>query len=291
MTKIRHFFYLLFVFVYPMQTKEVKINSLVIGGSNPLVLIGGPCVIEKRKDCFETAERIKEICQQNGIPFIFKSSYDKANRSSLDSYRGPGIKEGLRILSEIKQRFELPVLSDVHSVAEVEEAQEVLDVIQIPAFLCRQTDLVLAAGRTGKVVNVKKGQFLAPQDVLNILKKIESTNNRNILITERGTSFGYHNLVSDLRALPIMREFGYPVIYDATHSVQLPGGGGKTSGGERRFVSGLARAAVAMGCDGLFLEVHSEPDKALCDGPNMIDFAELERLLPVVKEIDEVIKK
>ena len=291
MTKIRHFFYLLFVFVYPLQTKEVKINSLVIGGSNPLVLIGGPCVIEKREDCFETAERIKEICQQNGIPFIFKSSYDKANRSSLDSYRGPGIKEGLRILSEIKQRFELPVLSDVHSVAEVEEAQEVLDVIQIPAFLCRQTDLVLAAGRTGKVVNVKKGQFLAPQDVLNILKKIESTNNRNILITERGTSFGYHNLVSDLRALPIMREFGYPVIYDATHSVQLPGGGGKTSGGERRFVSGLARAAVAMGCDGLFLEVHSEPDKALCDGPNMIDFAELERLLPVVKEIDEVIKK
>lgn len=273
-----------------MLTKEIKIDKVKIGGDNPLVLIAGPCAIESRENCFETAGRIKEICQQNGIPFIFKSSYDKANRSSIDSYRGPGIKEGLKILSEIKQRFGIPILSDVHSTDEIDDAKEVLDVIQIPALLCRQTDLVLAAGKTGKVVNVKKGQFLAPQDVLNIIKKIESVNNKNILLTERGTSFGYHNLVNDLRALSIMRKFGYPVVYDATHSVQLPGGEGKSSGGEREFVSGLARAAVAMGCDGLFLEVHPEPDKALCDGPNMIDFAELERLLPVVKEIDGIIK-
>lgn len=272
-----------------MLTKEIGIDKVKIGGNNPLVLIAGPCVIENRENCFEVAERIKGICQQNGISFVFKSSYDKANRSSLDSYRGPGIKEGLKILSEIKQRFEIPVLSDVHSTSEIEQAQQVLDIIQIPAFLCRQTDLVLAAGKTGLVVNIKKGQFLAPADVLNIIKKIESTGNRNILISERGTSFGYHNLVSDLRALMIMGEFGYPLVYDATHSVQLPGGKGKTSGGGRKFISGLARAAVAMGCDALFLEVHPQPDKALCDGPNMIDFAELERLLPVVKEIDEII--
>ncbi len=272
-----------------MLAKEIKIGEVKIGGNNPLVLIAGPCVIESRENCFATAERIKEICKKNDISFVFKSSYDKANRSSIDSYRGPGIGKGLEILSELKQKFKLPVLSDVHSTNEIEQAQEVLDIIQIPAFLCRQTDLVLAAGKSCKVVNIKKGQFLAPTDVLNIIKKIESTGNRNILISERGASFGYHNLVSDLRALPIMREFGYPLVYDATHSAQLPGGKGKTSGGERKFISGLARAAVAMGCDALFLEVHPEPDKALCDGPNMIDFAELERLLPVVKKIDEVI--
>ncbi|RKY39121.1 MAG: 3-deoxy-8-phosphooctulonate synthase [Candidatus Omnitrophota bacterium] len=274
-----------------MFTKEVKIGEVKIGGGNSLVLIAGPCVIESREQCLETAYQIKEICKELEMPFIFKSSYDKANRSSIDSFRGPGIEKGLEILEEVKRKFGVPVLSDVHSLSEIERAKVVLDVIQIPAFLCRQTDLLVRAGETFKVVNVKKGQFLAPTDVLNIIRKIESTGNRNILLTERGTSFGYHNLVSDLRALAIMREFGYPVVYDATHSVQLPGEKGKSSGGERKFVSGLARAGVAMGCDALFLEVHPCPDKALCDGPNMIDFAELKRLLPLAKEIDRIVKR
>jgi len=268
-------------------TKEIKIGKLKIGGDNPLVLIAGPCVIENREICFEAAKKIKEICQGKSVCYIFKSRYDRTQGSSLNSYPGPGIEDGLKILSEIKQKLDVPVLSDVHSISEVGYASGVLDIIQIPAFLCRQTDLLLAASETGKVINVKKGQFLAPEDMLNIIKKIESAGNKNILLTERGTSFGYHNLVSDLRSLPIMRQLGYPVIYDATHSVQLPGGEGESSGGERKFVSGLARAAVAIGCDGLFLEVHSEPDKALCDGSNMIDFAELEKLLPVVKKIEK----
>ncbi|MCK4859700.1 MAG: 3-deoxy-8-phosphooctulonate synthase [Candidatus Omnitrophica bacterium] len=273
------------------MTKEIKIGKVKIGRGNPLVLIAGPCVIEKKRDCLQTAERIKEICQKNDISFVFKSSYDKANRSSINSYRGPGIKQGIEILSEIKQKLDIPILSDVHSVAQISYAKEVLDIIQIPALLCRQTDLLLAAGKTGKAVNIKKGQFLSPYDVLNIIKKIESSGNENILITERGTSFGYHNLVSDLRSLPIMREFTYPVIYDATHSVQLPGMQGESSGGERRFVSGLARAGVAMGCDGLFLEVHPQPDQALCDALNMIDFVELKKLLPIVKKIDKIVKE
>jgi 2-dehydro-3-deoxyphosphooctonate aldolase (KDO 8-P synthase) len=225
-----------------------------------------------------------------GIPFIFKASFDKANRTSLKSYRGPGIKEGLKILEKIKRELNVPVLSDVHCRSELDEAAAILDIIQIPALLSRQTDLLVAAGRTKKAINIKKGQFLAPWDVKNIIAKINSAGNENILITERGSTFGYNNLVSDMRAVKILAEYGYPVIFDATHSAQLPGSGGDSSGGQREFVSALARAAVAVGCAGLFLEVHPQPDKALCDGPNTINFEELEGLLVQVSDIDRVIK-
>lgn len=265
---------------------QVSVGNIKIGDKNPLVLIAGPCVIESEVKCLETAKKIKEITAKLGIPFIFKSSFDKANRLSLDSYRGPGIKKGLEILHKVKQKIKIPLLSDIHCQKEIEAAKAVLDIIQIPAFLCRQTDIVLAAAKTGKVVNIKKGQFLAPWDVLPIIKKIESTGNRQILITERGVCFGYNNLVSDFRSLAIMRQFGYPVVYDATHSVQLPGGRGTASGGQREFVAGLSRAAVAFGCDGLFLEVHIEPDKALCDAANMISLKELEHLLRQIKKIE-----
>jgi 2-dehydro-3-deoxyphosphooctonate aldolase (KDO 8-P synthase) len=223
------------------------------------------------------------------VPFIFKASYDKANRMSLDSFRGPGLRKGLDILRTVKEEVNVPVLSDVHSVDEVRQAACVLDVIQIPALLCRQTDLVVAAAKTGKAVNIKKGQFVAPWDMLPIIKKAESAGNRNIIITERGVSFGYNNLVTDFRSLAVLRGFGYPVIYDATHSIQLPGGKGTCSGGQREYVAALCRAAVAFGCDGLFLEVHTDPDKALCDGPNMIDLKELEQLLAQVKRIQDAI--
>jgi|SRR3989338_6174240 len=265
---------------------QIKVGNINIGGSNPLVLIAGPCVIESETNCLETAKRIKEITTKLHIPFIFKSSFDKANRLSLDSYRGPGLKKGLDILKKVKEKLKVPVLSDVHCQKEIEEAKKVLDIIQIPAFLCRQTDIVVGVARTGKVINIKKGQFLAPWDILPIIKKIESTGNKKIIITERGFCFGYNNLVSDLRSLEIMRGFGYPVIYDATHSIQLPGGKGASSSGQREFVAGLSRAAVAFGCDGLFLEVHTNPDKALCDGPNMISLLELEKLLKQVKKIE-----
>ncbi len=250
------------------------------------MLIAGPCVIESEAQCLDTGRRIKDIARRLDIPFIFKSSFDKANRLSLDSYRGPGINRGLEILQKVKQELKVPVLSDIHCQREINAAAKVLDIIQIPAFLCRQTDIVVATAKTGKVVNVKKGQFLAPWDILPIIKKIESTGNKKILITERGVSFGYNNLVSDFRSLAIMREFGYPVIYDATHSVQMPGGRGTCSGGQREFVAGLSRAAVAFGCDGLFLEVHFKPDSALCDGPNMIDLKQLEKLLKEIKKIE-----
>ena len=253
------------------------------------MLIAGPCVIEGESACLEIAKRIKDIAGKLDIPFIFKSSFDKANRMSLDSYRGPGLKKGLAVLHKVKQKVKVPILTDIHCQKEIGEVAAVTDIIQIPAFLCRQTDIVLAAGRTGKVVNIKKGQFLAPWDILPIIKKVESTGNRKILITERGACFGYNNLVSDLRSLKIMRDFGYPVIYDATHSIQLPGGRGECSGGQREFVAGLSRAAVAFGCDGLFLEVHTSPDKAPCDGPNMIDLKELENLLKQVKQIEKVL--
>jgi len=266
--------------------QQVSVNNIKIGDKNPLVLIAGPCVIESEKNCLETAKRIKEITAKLNVPFIFKSSFDKANRLSADSYRGPGIKEGLEILNKVKQQLKVPLLSDIHCSRDIAEAASVLDIIQIPAFLCRQTDIVVAAAKTGKVINVKKGQFLAPWDILPIIRKIESTGNKKILVTERGVSFGYNNLVTDFRSLAIMREFGYPVIYDATHSVQLPGGRGASSGGQREFVEGLSRAAVAFGCDGLFLEVHLDPDKALCDGENMIGLAALERLLRQVKKIE-----
>lgn len=269
--------------------QEVTVKNIRIGNKCPLVLIAGPCVIESQALCLETAKKIKDITVKLGIPYIFKSSFDKANRMSLESFRGPGIKKGLEILNKVKQTIKVPILSDVHCAKDVQEAAKVLDIIQIPAFLCRQTDIVLAVARSGKVINIKKGQFLAPWDILPIIKKVESTGNKKILITERGATFGYNNLVSDFRALQIMRDFGYPVIYDATHSIQIPGGRGTSSGGQRQFVEGLSRAAVAFGCDGLFLEVHPDPDKAPCDGPNMINLKDLERLLKQVKKIEEAL--
>ena len=272
------------------MSKEVRLGRIKIGGGNRLVLIAGPCVIESEELCLSVARKMKGICQGLGIPYIFKASFDKANRTSIDSFRGPGLKKGLKVLSRLKQRLEVPVLSDVHSKEEVKEAARVLDIIQIPAFLCRQTELLLAAARTGKVINIKKGQFLAPWDVISIIKKVESAGNKNILITERGVSFGYNNLVSDFRALAIMADFGYPVIYDASHSVQLPSSLGGSSGGGCEFVPGLARAAVAFGCSGLFIEVHPDPDKALCDGVNMIDLRQTARLLKQVRNIEKVLR-
>jgi len=254
------------------------------------VLIAGPCVIETEKSCLDCARELKRISLKMDIPLIFKASYDKANRSSLKSYRGPGIKEGLQILGKVKRELAIPLLSDIHCRREVKQAAAVLDIIQIPAFLSRQTDLLLEAARTKKPLNIKKGQFLAPWDMKNVIEKIVSAGNKNIVITERGTSFGYNNLISDMRSLVTLGAYGYPVVFDATHSVQLPGGAGSSSGGERRFVSALSRSAVAVGCAGLFLEVHPRPQQGLCDGPNMIGFAELERLLKQVKKIDKIVK-
>jgi len=274
-----------------MMTKEVKIGGVAVGNRNPLVFIAGPCVVETEESTLKTARRLKEISKSLNIPLIFKSSYDKANRTSMSSYRGPGISKGLRILEKVKKETSLPILSDVHSVEEIPYASDVLDMLQIPAFLCRQTDLVIAAAKTGKAVNVKKGQFLAPFDVKNIIDKVLSTGNNNLILTERGVSFGYNNLVVDMRSLPILRGFGFPVAFDATHAVQLPGGQGGTSGGEREFVAPLARAAVAVGCDAVFLEVHECPEKALCDGPNMLNLDEFLSLMRELKEIDRVVKK
>jgi 2-dehydro-3-deoxyphosphooctonate aldolase (KDO 8-P synthase) len=274
------------------MTKQININKTVrFGGGLPPLIIAGPCVIETEDITLHTARRLKEICSKVGLPLLFKSSYDKANRTSITSFRGPGMEKGLRILSDIRESLDLPVISDVHSVGEVKPASEALDVLQIPAFLCRQTDLVTAASETGKPVNIKKGQFLAPWDVKNIIEKFRSTGNENIIITERGVSFGYNNLVVDFRAIPIMRSFGYPVVFDVTHSLQLPGGQGTSSGGQRQFAPHFMRAATAVGIDGLFMEVHPEPDKALCDGPNMIPLDELESLLRAVKKISETIKE
>ena len=259
--------------------QQVKVKNISIGDKNKLVLIAGPCVIESEQEVLNTAKRIKDIASKLKFPFIFKASFDKANRMSLESFRVHGLKRGLDILNKVKSKVGVPVLSDVHCVKDIIEAGKVLDIIQIPAFLCRQTDIVIAAAKTGKAVNIKKGQFLAPWDMLPIIKKAESTGNKNIIITERGASFGYNNLVTDFRSLGIMRRFGYPVIYDATHSVQIPAGRGSSSGGDREFIEGLSRAAVAFGCDGLFLEVHPNPDEALCDGPNMLDLKNLNKLL------------
>jgi 2-dehydro-3-deoxyphosphooctonate aldolase (KDO 8-P synthase) len=256
-----------------------------------LFIIAGPCVIETEEVVDETASTLKRLSDTLRLPIIFKSSYDKANRSSINSYRGPGLKEGLRILREIRDRYEMPVLTDVHSPEEAKVASEVVDLLQVPAFLSRQTDLILACAETGLPVNIKKGQFLAPWDVKNIIQKFVSTGNRKVMITERGTTFGYNNLVVDFRSFPIMRSFGYPIIFDVTHSLQLPGGLGSSSGGQREYAPVLARAAVAAGVDGLFMEVHPAPEKALCDGPNMIRLDELEELLRVVKEIDGIIRR
>ena len=266
---------------------KIKIGNISIGGGQPLALIAGPCVIESEEGCRFIAQRVKETAAEVEVPVIFKASFDKANRSSVRSFRGPGLREGLRILAGIQRDFDLPLLTDVHETAQVEKVAEVVDVIQIPAFLCRQTDLLLAAGRTGKAVNVKKGQFLAPHDMRNVVDKIASTGNENILLTERGTSFGYNNLVVDMRSLAIMRGFGCPVVFDATHSVQLPGGLGAASGGQREFVPILTRAAVAVGVDALFMEVHNNPDEALSDGPNMMPLDELAGLLRQAKEISQ----
>jgi len=267
----------------PMQT--VDIAGFKVGEGQPPLVIAGPCVIEDEGLVMETAKELKRIAVELKLNFIFKSSYDKANRSSGQSFRGPGIKKGLHILNRVRDQVGVPILSDVHSVEEATEAGKVLDVLQIPAFLCRQTDLLIAAARTGKVVNVKKGQFLAPWDMANVVQKIEEAGSRRILLTERGASFGYNNLVTDFRALPIMRRLGYPVIFDATHSVQLPGGAGTTSSGQREFIAPLARGAVAVGCEGLFMEVHPNPDKALSDGPNMVPLAEVRGLLEQIVRV------
>jgi 2-dehydro-3-deoxyphosphooctonate aldolase (KDO 8-P synthase) len=272
-------------------THTVHIGEIPIGGGAPLVLIAGPCVIEGEEFTLSLATSLKKVSREHGIPLIFKASYDKANRTSISSARGPGLEEGLRILQRVKDEVDLPVISDVHQVSEVPRAARVLDVIQIPAFLCRQTDLVVEAARTGKPINVKKGQFLAPWDMAHVVEKIISTGNKQILLTERGTSFGYNNLVSDMKALPIMRGLGYPVIFDATHSVQLPGGAGKASGGNREFIPSLSRAAVGAGVDGVFLEVHPEPERALSDGANSLKLDTLSPLLNELKAIDLIVKE
>jgi 2-dehydro-3-deoxyphosphooctonate aldolase (KDO 8-P synthase) len=273
-----------------MTMHPVTVGSITLGTGHPLALIGGPCAIEGESFMLDVASRLRDIAAKAGVPFIFKSSYDKANRTSIRSYRGPGLQEGLEILQKIKEVVGVPVLSDVHTVEEVELAAEVLDVLQIPAFLCRQTDLVVAAARTGKPVNVKKGQFLAPWDTKNIVDKVRSVGNEQVLLTERGVSFGYNNLVADMRALVVMGSFGVPVVFDATHSVQLPGGAGTASSGQREFVPPLARAAVATGCDALFMEIHPDPDQAPSDGPNMLRLDDLSALLAQIIQIDRIVR-
>lgn len=263
----------------------VRLGNFSFGDPNVFVLIAGPCVIEGEDIVLRHADRISRIARDLDIPYVFKSSYDKANRSSIRSFRGPGLEAGLKILAKVKQEFQIPVLSDVHTVREAERAQDVLDILQVPAFLCRQTDLILACARTQKIVNVKKGQFLSPWEMKNVVEKIESVGNRNILLTERGTSFGYQNLVNDFRSIPIMQSFGYPVVFDATHSVQLPGGLGHASGGQAEFIPTLARCAIVAGADALFMEVHEDPKSAKSDGPNNLSIEELKDLLSVLKQI------
>ncbi|MBW2477768.1 MAG: 3-deoxy-8-phosphooctulonate synthase [Deltaproteobacteria bacterium] len=273
------------------MTDIIKIGSAVLGGQSPLVLIAGPCVIESETHTLSIADKLKEITERVGISLIFKASFDKANRTSVTSYRGPGLEAGLKILDRVKSTTGVPVLTDVHDVSQVQPTAEVVDVLQIPAFLSRQTDLLLAAGSSGRIVNVKKGQFQAPWDMANAIEKVRSTGNHKIVLTERGTCFGYNNLVTDMRSLVIMRRFGCPVVFDATHSVQLPGGSGEKSGGQREFVSPLSKAAVAIGIDALFWEVHDCPEKALCDGPNSLPLSEVESLLKTIWSIDGIAKR
>jgi 2-dehydro-3-deoxyphosphooctonate aldolase (KDO 8-P synthase) len=272
------------------MTNMININDILLGPDRPLLLIAGPCVIEDADLTREIAARLKAIAAGLGLPFIFKASYDKANRTSIEAYRGPGREDGLAILADIKNELGIAVLSDVHSVAEVPAAAQVLDVIQIPAFLCRQTDLILAAAGSGRWVNIKKGQFLAPWDMTNVVAKARSLGRPRILLTERGASFGYNNLVVDFRGIGIMQQTGCPVIFDATHSVQLPGGAGSSSGGQREYAPVLARAAVAAGVDGVFMEVHPDPDRALCDGPNSMRLDTLEPILAQLAAIRSVIQ-
>jgi 2-dehydro-3-deoxyphosphooctonate aldolase (KDO 8-P synthase) len=274
-----------------MTPATVRIGPLLCGGGRPLVLIAGPCVVESRDSALRHAQALRALTDRLGVPFVYKSSYDKANRTAVDSFRGPGTDAALSILAEVKREIGVLVLTDVHTVPEVNAAAEVADILQIPAFLCRQTDLLLAAGQSGRVVNIKKGQFLAPWDMQHVAAKVASTGNRRILLTERGATFGYNNLVSDFRSLPIMARFGYPVVFDATHSVQLPGGLGGQSGGQREFIAPLARAAVAVGIDALFMEVHEEPERALSDSATVFPLAQLESLLHVLLALDALVKQ
>src|SRR6266481_5787911 len=274
-----------------MQTaREISIGSVRIGGNQPLFLIAGPCVIESEEHALLMAERLVEITARAQVPLVFKASYDKANRSSEQSYRGPGLAEGLRILKKIKERFGVPILTDVHEVTQAVSAAEVADVLQIPAFLSRQTDLLVAAAKTGRVVNIKKGQFLSPWEMANAVEKVSKAGNDRIFLTERGASFGYQNLVVDMRSFPIMRKTGCPVVFDVTHSVQLPGGDGKSSGGQPEFIEPLARAGTAVGVDGIFLEVHENPAKALSDGTNALPLAELPALLGKLTQIASLVR-
>lgn len=267
----------------------VKVNKIIIGGNSPFVLIAGPCVIENEKISMQTAEEIKKITDDLNIPFIFKASYKKANRTNINSFSGIHFEKALKILEKVKKEFSVPILTDIHNEQEITQVAQVADVLQIPAFLCRQTDLLIAAARTGKVINVKKGQFLAPQDMKHVIEKIESVKNKKILLTERGTTFGYHNLVVDMRAIEIMKELGYPVIMDATHAVQLPSNS-NVSGGEARFIPTLARAAAAVGIDGLFLEVHPDPSLALSDAESQLPLKSLKKILVMIKKIDDLVK-
>lgn len=271
------------------KMKQVKVGSVVFGARS-LVMIAGPCVIESRKGCLDLATKLVRLAAKMEIPLVFKASFDKANRTAIDAYRGPGIVEGLAILQEVRDTLGVPVLTDIHEPQQAALAAEVVDILQIPAFLCRQTDLLLAAGETGKVINVKKGQFLAPEDMVNVITKLESTGNRKLILTERGASFGYRNLVADMRSLLIMREFGYPVVFDATHSVQRPGGAGTSSGGDGQWAPALARAAVATGVDGVFMETHLNPAEALSDKANAIAFHALPKVWRTLKEVHAVVR-
>lgn len=275
---------------HPVTIASPKGEPIKVGGNQPLLLIGGPCALESEELARRVAGTMKEICSRLNLSYVFKASFDKANRTSLDSYRGPGIEEGLRILSRIKSEFDVAVVSDVHDPSQAEVAAEVLDILQIPAFLCRQTDLLAAASATGKVINLKKGQFVSPWDMENAVNKIRGAGKSSVMLVERGASFGYNNLVVDMRSLPVMQSFDCPVIYDATHSVQLPGGAGGSSGGQREFIAPLTRAAVAAGIDGLFMEIHPEPEKALCDGPNSIPLDGIEEILQQVVRIREALE-
>lgn len=274
-----------------LSTKQVKIGTVVIGGAAPIALITGPCQLETRDHTMFMAEAISKACADTGTGFIFKASFDKANRSSISTQRGIGMDEGLKILAEVRENFGCPVLTDIHDAGQCGPAGEVVDVIQIPAFLCRQTDLLLAAGRTGCAINVKKGQFMAPWDMGNVAEKIASTGNEEIMLCDRGTSFGYNTLVSDFRGLPTMAQTGYPVVFDATHSVQQPGGQGATSGGQREFAPVLARAACAVGVSALFIETHQDPDNAPSDGPNMIPIDQMAKLIATLRHIDAFVKR
>ena len=271
-------------------TREITLGSLRLGGGHPLFLIAGPCVIESEAHARRMAECVARIAGDAGVPYIFKASYDKANRSSVKAFRGPGLTEGLRILGKIKSDLRLPILTDVHEAAQAAPAAEVADILQIPAFLARQTDLLIAAGKTGRAVNIKKGQFLSPWDMGNVAEKVASSGNRNIILTERGASFGYNNLVVDMRTFPVLQKLGYPVVYDVTHSVQLPGGQGQASGGQPEFIETLARAGVAAGVDGVFLETHDNPAEALSDGANALPLSQLAELLGRLKELAVLVR-